>query len=66
MKRWMSAEIMQELVLGPAGMTHSTYQQPLSPAADQSAARAHDKDGKFEGRVATAENWDSLDKPVPR
>ena len=40
------AEIMQELVLGPAGMTQSTYQQPLSPAADQSAARAHDNDGK--------------------
>ena len=39
-------EIMQDLVLGPAGMTHSTYQQPLSPAEDQSAARAHDKDGK--------------------
>ena len=39
-------EIMQELVLGPAGMMHSTYQQPLSPAADQSAARAHDQDGK--------------------
>ncbi len=40
------AEIMQELVLGPVGMTHSTYEQPLPPAADENAARAHDKDGK--------------------
>lgn len=40
------AEIMQELVLGPVGMTNSTYEQPLPAAADQSAARAHDKDGK--------------------
>ena len=40
------AGIMQELVLGPVGMTNSTYEQPLPAAADQSAARAHDKDGK--------------------
>jgi len=40
------AEIMQEQVLGPVGMTNSTYEQPLPAAADQSAARAHDKDGK--------------------
>ena len=40
------AEIMQELVLGPVGMTNSTYEQPLPATADQGAARAHDKDGK--------------------
>ena len=40
------AEIMQELVLGVVGMANSTYEQPLPATADQSAARAHDKDGK--------------------
>ena len=40
------AEIMQELVLGPVGMANSTYEQPLPATADQSVARAHDKDGK--------------------
>jgi CubicO group peptidase (beta-lactamase class C family) len=40
------AEIMQEQVLAPVGMINSTYEQPLPAAADQSAARAHDKDGK--------------------
>ena len=40
------AEIMQELVLCPVGMANSTYEQPLPATADQSAARAHDKDGK--------------------
>ena len=40
------AEIMREQVLDPVGMTNSTYEQPLPAAADYSAARAHDKDGK--------------------
>ncbi len=40
------AEIMREQVLAPVGMTNSTYDQPLSPMADQNAARAHDGDGK--------------------
>jgi CubicO group peptidase (beta-lactamase class C family) len=40
------AEIMQQQVLDPVGMTNSTYQQPPPVVADQSAARAHDKDGK--------------------
>jgi CubicO group peptidase (beta-lactamase class C family) len=40
------AEIMQEQVLGPVGMTNSSYEQPLPVVADQSAARAHDEDGK--------------------
>ncbi len=33
--------IMREHVLGPAGMTNSTYEQPLSPQLDLKAARAH-------------------------
>ncbi|HXW54173.1 MAG TPA: serine hydrolase domain-containing protein [Candidatus Cybelea sp.] len=40
------AEIMQEQVLGPVGMTNSTYEQPLSATEDKNAARAHDQDGK--------------------
>ena len=37
--------LMQELVLGPAGMTHSTYEQPLPAARASEAARAHKQDG---------------------
>ena len=37
--------LMQELVLGPAGMTHSTYEQPLAPARAGEAAHAHDRRG---------------------
>jgi CubicO group peptidase (beta-lactamase class C family) len=33
--------VMQELVLGPAGMSQSTYEQPLPPALAEGAARAH-------------------------
>jgi CubicO group peptidase (beta-lactamase class C family) len=40
------ADIMQEQVLGPVGMTNSTYEQPLPPAKDKTAARAHDQAGK--------------------
>ena len=40
------AEIMQEQVLGPVGMTNSTYEQPLPAAKDKTAARAHDQSGK--------------------
>jgi hypothetical protein len=36
---------MQELVLGPAGMTHSTYAQPLPAERARDAARAHDERG---------------------
>jgi CubicO group peptidase (beta-lactamase class C family) len=39
-------EIMQSFVLGPVGMTRSAYEQPLSPARDRHAARAHDRDGR--------------------
>lgn len=34
-------EIMQDLVLGPLGMTHSTYAQPLPDKLHGSAATAH-------------------------
>ena len=37
--------LMQELVLGPAGMTHSTFEQPLPAARAGEAARAHDGEG---------------------
>jgi CubicO group peptidase (beta-lactamase class C family) len=37
--------LMQELVLGPAGMTHSTYEQPLPAARATEASRAHDRRG---------------------
>ena len=39
------AELLQETVLDPIGMTQSTFDQPLSAARDRSAARAHDEDG---------------------
>ena len=39
-------EIMQEQVLGPVGMTNSTFEQPLPATKDKNAARAHDRDGK--------------------
>ncbi len=38
--------ILEEWVLGPIGMTESTYEQPLGPKRDAQAARAHDGDGK--------------------
>jgi CubicO group peptidase (beta-lactamase class C family) len=38
--------LMQELVLGPAGMTSSTYEQPLPAARAPEAAHAHTQDGK--------------------
>jgi hypothetical protein len=37
---------MQELVLGPAGMKSSTYEQPLPAARAPEAAHAHTRDGK--------------------
>jgi CubicO group peptidase (beta-lactamase class C family) len=39
------AELMQELVLEPVGMTHSTYAQPLPLELQGEAATAHDADG---------------------
>lgn len=42
-------EILQETVLGPVGMTQSTFEQPLSPERDRNAARAHDGEGRAMG-----------------
>jgi CubicO group peptidase (beta-lactamase class C family) len=39
------ADHMRDTVLAPLGMTHSAYEQPLSPARDTTAARAHDRSG---------------------
>ena len=39
-------EIMRTSVLEPAGMTHSTFLQPLPPALDENAARGHRGDGQ--------------------
>ncbi|APR82588.1 Beta-lactamase class C and other penicillin binding protein [Minicystis rosea] len=38
--------LMEELVLGPAGMTHSTFEQPLPAARAGEAARAHLGEGE--------------------
>jgi CubicO group peptidase (beta-lactamase class C family) len=38
-------ELMRDTVLAPLGMSHSAYEQPLSPARDAHAARAHDRNG---------------------
>ena len=38
--------LMQELVLGPVGMTSSTYEQPIPAARAPEAAHAHTQDGK--------------------
>ncbi|MEM5774871.1 MAG: serine hydrolase domain-containing protein, partial [Anaerolineaceae bacterium] len=40
------AELMQQYVLGPAGMVHSTYQQPLPAERHAEASTAHSTDGK--------------------
>jgi len=39
-------QFMQTTVLGPAGMTHSSYEQPLPVARESEAATAHDNTGK--------------------
>jgi CubicO group peptidase (beta-lactamase class C family) len=39
-------DMMQEVVLGPIGMTNSTYDQPLPAARDRRAARAHNGGGR--------------------
>jgi CubicO group peptidase (beta-lactamase class C family) len=40
------ARIMQDSVLGPIGMTNSTYEQPLPAAREKQAAHAHDRNGQ--------------------
>ena len=39
------AEAMRELVLAPIGMSHSTFEAPLSPAKAATAAAAYDESG---------------------
>lgn len=39
-------DLMRTTVLEPVGMTRSTFQQPLPPALDRNAARAHRGDGR--------------------
>jgi CubicO group peptidase (beta-lactamase class C family) len=46
-------EIMRSLVLDPAGMTHSTYEQPPTPARAQQAATAHNRGQAIKGRYHT-------------
>jgi CubicO group peptidase (beta-lactamase class C family) len=38
-------DVMRDVVLNPIGMTHSAYEQPLSPGRDRHAARGHDRTG---------------------
>lgn len=38
-------DVMRDSVLTPLGMTHSAYEQPLSPERDRAAARGHDRNG---------------------
>lgn len=42
-------QILQEAMFAPLGMTQSTFEQPLSPARDQQAARGHDEQGRAMG-----------------
>ncbi len=44
-------ELMRRRVLEPIGMTASTFAQPLSPARDANAARAHRGDGSAMGEA---------------
>lgn len=41
------ADVMDELVLRPLGMDHSTYHQPLAPAARENAAMGYPFEGKM-------------------
>ena len=41
-------EFMAKTVLGPLGMEHSTFCQPLPPAVQQTVARGHDYSGRAE------------------
>jgi len=43
------AEVLQDDVLTPLGMTRSSYQQPISREHDRNAARAHDGEGQSRG-----------------
>jgi CubicO group peptidase (beta-lactamase class C family) len=43
------ADIMRDDVLRPIGMNNSTFEQPLPPALDRNAARAHSREGTSMG-----------------
>jgi CubicO group peptidase (beta-lactamase class C family) len=43
------ADVMGDTVLGPIGMTRSSYEQPISAEHDRNAARAHSRDGQSRG-----------------
>jgi CubicO group peptidase (beta-lactamase class C family) len=43
------ADILRDDVLGPIGMTRSTFEQPLPESFDRNAARAHSREGKAMG-----------------
>ena len=43
------AQVAQEWVLNPIGMTNSTYEQPLPARREKQAARAHDGKGARQG-----------------
>lgn len=42
-------DILSDDVLGPIGMTRSSYEQPLSAEHDRNAARAHGREGESRG-----------------
>lgn len=42
-------DVLQDDVLGPLGMSRSSFAQPLSPEHDRNAARAHDGEGASMG-----------------
>ena len=44
--------LLQKEVLGPLGMKHSTFEQPLTAALAATAARAQEKDVAVPGRLA--------------
>jgi CubicO group peptidase (beta-lactamase class C family) len=43
------ADIMHDDVLMPIGMVNSSFEQPIAPARDRNAARAHDSEGRSRG-----------------
>ena len=42
-------DILQEYVLDPVGMEHSTFEQPLPPDRDRNATRSHGRNGRARG-----------------
>lgn len=42
-------EMLRDWILGPIGMSNSTYEQPLPASREKQAARAHDRNGKRMG-----------------